>query len=117
MFRYNFANYLINGDAILPANVRQPRQGADVGFGRAAQYAEQIKREPIDVAKLIPTDLRTKPREIVGVLAKRLFQTALAQKELDAFAQFLQSRGPDLTDAHLRELIHLMMSTPQFQLA
>ncbi|HLW35433.1 MAG TPA: DUF1800 domain-containing protein [Chthoniobacterales bacterium] len=117
LFRYNFANYLINGDAILPANVRQPRQGADVGFGRAAQYAEQIKREPIDVAKLIPADLRTKPREIVGVLAKRLFQTAPAQKELDVFAEFLESRGPDPTDANLRELIHLMMSTPQFQLA
>jgi len=116
LFRYNFANYLINGDAILPANVRQPRQGADVGFGRAAQYADQIKRDPIDVGKLVPYEMRTKPREIVDVLAKRLFQTSLAQKELDAFAHFLESRGPDITDANLRELIHLMMSTPQFQL-
>ena len=117
LFRYNFANYLINGDAILPAAARQPRQGADVGFGRAARYAEQIKRDPIDVEKLIPADLRTKPREIVGLLAKRLFQTPPAQKEIDAFAQFLESRGPDISDTNLRELIHLMMSTPQFQLA
>jgi hypothetical protein len=61
--------------------------------------------------------VRTKPREIVDLLAKRLFQTRPAQKEIDAFAQFLESRGPDITDANLRELIHLMMSTPQFQLA
>ncbi len=54
LFRYNFANYLINGDAILPPAVRQPRQGADVGFGRAAQYAQQLKRDPIDVGKLVP---------------------------------------------------------------
>lgn len=117
LFRYNFANYLINGDAILPANVRQPRQGADVGFGRAAQYADQIKRDPIAVGKLVPDDLLTKPREIVELLAKRLFQAPPAQKEIDAFTQFLESRGPDITDASLRELIHLMMSTPQFQLA
>jgi len=117
LFRYNFANYLINGDAILPANVRQPRQGADVGFGRAAQYADQIKRDPINVGKLVPSDLRTKSRDIVDLLAKRFFQTQPAQKELDAFAQFLESRGSDITDANLRELIHLMMSTPQFQLA
>jgi uncharacterized protein (DUF1800 family) len=117
LFRYNFANYLVNGDAILPPNVRQSRQGADVGFGRAAQYAEQIKRDPIEVGKLVPPDLRTKPHEIVDLLAKRFFQTRPAQKELDAFAQFLESRGRDITDANLRELIHLMMSTPQFQLA
>jgi hypothetical protein len=117
LFRYNFANYLINGDAILPANARQPRQGADVGFGRAAQYAEQIKRDPIDVGKLVPADARMKPIEVVDLLAKRIFQTRPAQKEIDAFAKFLESRGPDITDANLRELIHVMMSTPQFQLA
>ena len=117
LFRYNFANYLINGDAILPANVKQPRQGADVGFGRATQYAEQIKRDPIDVNKLVPGDLRSKPRDVVDVLTKRFFQTAPAQKQIDAFAQFLESRGPEITDTDLRELIHLMMSTPQFQLA
>ena len=117
LFRYNFANYLINGDAILPANARQPRQGADIGFGRAAQYAEQIKRDPIDVRKIVPPDVRTKPRDVVDELAKRLFQTRPAPKEINAFAQFLESRGPEISDANLRELIHLMMSTPQFQLA
>jgi uncharacterized protein (DUF1800 family) len=117
LFRYNFANYLINGDAILPQNVRQPRQGADVGFGRAAQYANQIKRDPIDVEELVPADLRTKPSEVVDILAKRFFQIRPAQKEIDAFAQFLETRGPDFSDVNLRELIHLMMSTPQFQLA
>ena len=117
LFRYNFSNYLINGDAIVPANARQPRQGADVGFGRAAQYAEQIKRDPIDVGKLVPANARAKPGEVVDLLAKRLFQTRPDQKEIDAFTKFLESRGPDVTDANLRELIHLMMSTPQFQLA
>jgi uncharacterized protein (DUF1800 family) len=117
LFRYNFANYLIKGDAILPPSVRQPRQGADVGFGRAAQAAEQIKRDPIDVGKLVPTELQTKPREIVDLLTKRFFQTRPDVKEIDTFVKFLETRGAGITDANLRELIHLMMSTPQFQLA
>jgi uncharacterized protein (DUF1800 family) len=117
LFRYNFANYLINGDSILPPSVRQPRQGADVGFGRAAQYAQQLKRDPIDTGRLVPGDARTKPREVVDLLATRFFQTRPEEKEIDTFVKFLESRGPDLTDANLRELIHLMMSTPQFQLA
>ena len=117
LFRYNFANYLINGDAILPPTVRQPRQGADVGFGRTAQIALQIRRDPIDVGKLIPSDLRNEPRNVVDLLAKRFFQTRLAEKEIDTFVKFLESRGSETTDATLRELIHLMMSTPQFQLA
>ena len=116
LFRYNFANYLINGDAILPPNVRQPRQGADVGFGPAAQIAQQIRRDPIDVAKLVPSEVRNKPREIVDLLAKRFFPTRPSDKEIDTFARFLESRGPDTSDATLRELVHLMMSTPKFQL-
>src|ERR1700720_4364945 len=42
LFRYNFANYLINGDAMLPANAPQRRPGADVGFRRPAELAAQI---------------------------------------------------------------------------
>jgi uncharacterized protein (DUF1800 family) len=117
LFRDNFANYLINGDAILSANFRQPRQGADAGFGRAAQIAQQIRRNPIDAGALVPADLRTKPRDIVDLLAKRLFSTALAQKEIDTFVKFLEQRRGESDEATLRELIHLMMSTPQFQLA
>ncbi len=117
LFRYNFANYLINGDAILPPNNQQRRQGADVGFGRAAQLAEQVRREPIDLSKLAPADVRNKPRKVVDLLARRFFQTRPEEKEVDTFVKFLEARGADTTDATLRELIHLMMSTPQFQLA
>ena len=116
LFRYNFANYLINGDAILPQNLQQRRQGADVGFGRATQMAEQVRREPIDLGKLVPADVRSKPREVVDLLIRRFFQTRPAQKEIDSFVQYLESRTSDTADATLRELIHLMMSTPQFQL-
>ena len=117
LFRYNFANYLINGDAILPPGPPQRRQGGDLGFVRPAQLAEQIRREPIDVSKLAPTELRDKPRELVDRLSARLFQSPPSAKETDTFVQYLEARKPDMSDQTMRGLVHLMMSTPQFQLA
>jgi uncharacterized protein (DUF1800 family) len=117
LFRYNFANYLINGDAILPPGAPQRRPGGDLGFIRPAQLAEQVRREPIDVSKLAPTELRDKPRELVDRLSARLFQSPLPEKETDTFVQYLEARKPDMSDQTMRGLVHLMMSTPQFQLA
>src|ERR1700736_3382922 len=48
LFRYNFAIYLINGDAILPPGAVAARgKGPGPGFRRPADLAEQIRREPI----------------------------------------------------------------------
>ena len=116
-FRYNFANYLINGDAMLPGNPQTRGQGGDVGFRKAARVAEKTPRDPIDVSKLVPVELRTKPRELVDVLSQRLFQNPPSGKEIDAFTQYLEARKSDDADGAVRGLIHLMMSTPQFQLA
>src|SRR5438445_641312 len=81
------------------------------------QLAAQIKRDPIDVSKFVPDQLRDKPHQLVDLLSGRFFRTRLAEKETNAFVQFLESRKPDTSDATMRELVHLMMSTPQFQLA
>jgi len=117
LFRYNFAGYLINGDAVLPAGAPQRTPGGDVGFRPHAELAQQVRREPIDISKLVPADVRLKSRAVADLLVKRFFQTRPAQKEIDTFVQFLESRSSETTDATLRELIHLMMSTSQFQLA
>jgi uncharacterized protein (DUF1800 family) len=117
LFRYNFASYLINGDAILPAGAPQRTPGGDVGFRPGAQLAQQIRRDPTDIGKLVPADVRGNLREVVDLLARRFFQTRPAEKEIDTFVEYLESRSSETTDATLRELIHLMMSTPQFQLA
>jgi len=117
LFRYNFASYLINGDAMLPANAPQHRQDADLGFRRPAQLAEQTRRDPIDINKIIPAELREKPRELVDLLNARLFQVCPPEKETNAFVQYLAARKPDTGDETMRGLVHLMMSTPQFQLA
>jgi hypothetical protein len=120
LFRYNFASYLINGDAMLPGGAIARAKPTDPAFRRAVQQqqlAQQIKRDPIDVSKLVPGELRTRPRELVDLLTARFFQTRPSEKTTNAFVQFLESRKPDTSDATMRELLHLMMSTPQFQLA
>ena len=119
LFRYNFANYLINGDAILPPGALAARaKAAGPGFQRPLQkLAEDVRREPIDVAKLVPTELREKPRELVDFLSARLYQTRPPEKETDTFVKYLEARKPDTSDQTMRGLVHLMMSTPQFQLA
>jgi hypothetical protein len=117
LFRYNFASYLINGDAMLPANSPQHRQGGDLGFRPLAQLGEQVRRDPIDINKIIPAELREKPRELVDLLSTRLFQIRPLEKETNAFVQYLEARKPDTGDETMRGLVHLMMSTPRFQLA
>jgi len=117
LFRYNFASYLINGDAMSPANAPQHRQGADLGFRRPAKLAEQTRRDPIDISKIIPAELREKPRDLVNLLSARLFQVRPPEKETSAFVQYLEARKPDTGDETMRGLVHLMMSIPQFQLA
>ena len=117
LFRYNFAGYLIKGDAMLPGGVPPHSQGGDAAFRGAARIAEQIRRDPIDITKLAPSELRDKPRELVGLLSKRFLQSRPTEKEIDTFVQYLETRKPDTSDETIRGLVHLMLSTPQFQLA
>ena len=115
LFRYNFANYLINGDAMLPGNAPVGGPGAGIGFAPRLMAA-QVQRAPVDITKLTPTELRTKPRELINFVALRLFQAPPSEKDANTFAQYLEARKPDTSDATMRGLVHLMMSTPEFQL-
>jgi uncharacterized protein (DUF1800 family) len=116
LFRYNFANYLINGDAMRPGTDPSKQKGADMGFRRGPAFADIPRRDPIDVRKVIPAELRGKPTELVAHLSTRLFQAPVPENEREAFLQYLKAREPDAGDGTMRGLLHLMMSTPQFQL-
>ncbi|MDQ2919681.1 MAG: DUF1800 domain-containing protein [Verrucomicrobiota bacterium] len=114
LFRYNFTNYLINGDAMRPGAPGK-KNGGDVAFRPRVMNNTPIPpRAPIDLAKLIPDELRAQPNELIAQLCKRL---SLPPNETKTFASYLESRAPDTSDETMRGLLHLMMSTPQFQLA
>ena len=74
-FRNNFANYLINGDAILPAAIK--RQGGDLGFRADAggTLAEEVHRVPIDVNKIVRPEVRENPEKLIAELSRRVLQT------------------------------------------
>jgi hypothetical protein len=75
-----------------------------------------LRREPIDLGKIIPAELRENSERLVTDLALRLYQSPLAAKQAEIFRAYLNSRATDRGDETIRRLIHLMMSTPQFQL-
>lgn len=118
MFRFNFANYLINGDAMLPGAVPNGAvKGAGPGFRKINQAREVAHRDPIDISRIIPPELRNDPGKLIDQLSRRLFQARTDAVDQDAFRRYLASKQPDVDDQTMRGLVHLMMSTPQFQLA
>ncbi len=98
LFRYNFTNYLLNG------TVNRPLAPAF------------LRRDPIDLSKIIPKELRDRPEELVASLVRRLFQAEPITKQTETFLAYLKARMPDQSDETMRGLLHLMMSTPQYQL-
>jgi uncharacterized protein (DUF1800 family) len=117
--RYNIAGFLIKGpssDYRPPLFARRPAQAPK--NDRSARAAEFLGRSVgVDLAALVPPDLRADRASVVRSLALRLFQADLDPKDLKTFDDFVarQPNGP-LGDAALRDLLHLMMSTPLYQL-
>lgn len=116
LFRNNFANYLINGDAMLPPANRAKPGDPGLRTGARAAIAQQFPRAPIDVNKIAPPELRADPEKLVTQLSQRVFQTGAAPEDLAAFTSFLEQRNGDTNDVTVRGLLHLMMSTPDYQL-
>ncbi len=70
----------------------------------------------VDLAKLAPLEIRNDPAALVHTLAVRLFQGSPAPKDEGKFVDYLKAAGPQVNDDIVAGLIHLMMSTPTYQL-
>jgi len=107
--RYNLSNYVIgNGGMTL-----QP-------VGNNAKKARPMRDVPsravIDFEKIAPAALRKDTTALVKSLSLRLFQTELIPYASQRFIDYLEPRKADIDDQTVRELLHLMMSTPDYQL-
>lgn len=70
-----------------------------------------------DYDKIVPRELRKDTEELVRLLSVRLFQSQLDEKQQKSFREYADSkRGVVFTNSEVAELVHLMMSTPQYQL-
>lgn len=116
LFRNNFANYLINGDELSPGVGNGKGGDRGVKAGARAAIAQKFHREPINVSAIVPPEARLDPDKLLAELSERIFQTAVPVLDREKFTKFLADREDEVSDATVRGLLHLMMSTPDYQL-
>jgi hypothetical protein len=77
------------------------------------------RRIGVDLERIAPRELRGDSRRLVAALEERLFQTRLPADSTVAFIRYWdgrkRGRGED-DEGQICGLLHLMMSTPEFQL-
>ncbi|WP_372795307.1 DUF1800 family protein [Pontiella sp.] len=102
--RYNLANQLIN-----QRKRQQPREGQRMRLQGSYR---------VDTADVLPWDKRTSLEEARGHLEQVIFQTVLSSDDRRKFDEFFSTQKPvgDWTDSDVRNILHVMMSTPQYQL-
>lgn len=111
--RYNYAGYLVKGGPGSPG----PLEGLPPPERRARVAAARVK-PVVDPEAILPRDQRTTREQVRDRLTWRLFQRTLRAQDVQAMEAALDHLPPptDWTDDEVRTLLHVMMSTPQFQL-
>ena len=97
LYRYNLAAYLLSGKARV------------LGGGGT-------KTASIPLDKIAPSDDRTDPEQLVDKLSFRIFNFTTPPKEKEAYKAFISRNLIPYSDAPVRDLMQLMMSTPEYQL-
>jgi uncharacterized protein (DUF1800 family) len=122
--RYNVAGFITkgsqengsatdNGDGMMME--MEDRKQARIG--NAMKRAERNWTGP-DYEKIAPRELREDPGKLIDSLVFRFFQSPLGPKERETFLEYARSKkGAIFTNKETGELCHLMLSTPQYQLA
>lgn len=116
--RYNIAGLIVKGIRD-PEHARSVMKGGDKRMMMVPNKAKDNLRRyrGPNYQQLAPKALRQNPSELVDALTLRLFQDPLQdshRKSFDEYATSKQARA--FTDIEVAELLHLMMSTPYFQL-
>jgi len=114
--RYNFANFLVN-NAPLAGPGRGPGGGGAAAAGMGAFFGFRAARPEthVDVRALVPPEMRRSPEQIVDELAGRLLAVPLADDQRAELVAYMKKPADD-PEAQVRGLIHLIMSSPNYQL-
>jgi len=97
LYRYNLAAYLLSGKARV------------LGGGGS-------KTAVIPLDKIAPSADRTDPDRLVDLLSFRIFNFPVPPKERVAYKDFIQKNLIPYSDNPVRDLMQVMMSTPEYQL-
>lgn len=111
--RYNIAGFLLKGGGGQKEGMRRPGQD-EVAERRAGRGASG----PVPIQRIVPLELRGDASALVAALTERLFHADLPEKDVERFREYALSKASkQFTDGEVAELLHLMMSTPHYQLA
>jgi uncharacterized protein (DUF1800 family) len=121
--RYNVAGFITKGsqeNAPAPEGDGMMMEMEDrrrARVGNAMKRAERAWAGP-DYDKIAPRQLREDPEKLIDLLVFRFFQAPLGPRERATFVEYARSKkGAIFTNKETGELCHLMLSTPQYQLA
>jgi uncharacterized protein (DUF1800 family) len=113
LYRYNMANFAL-GNGTLHIQ-RVGRLANTTNSGKANAFDVQNYDGP-DLGKVIPQEVRGDANRLIAYLCFRLYQDPLTPRDTGTFVKYVTDHQPNLDDGTLLELLHLMMSTPQYQL-
>jgi hypothetical protein len=113
LYRYNMANFAVGNG---PLRIEPLRRVANANKPAGGNSFDVRNFSAPDLAKIVPAQVRADPNRLVAYLCFRLFQDPLTPRDTATFVKYVADHGPNPADETLRELLHLMMSTPQYQL-
>ena len=124
--RYHAAGVLTKGAADLnepedrQEQMMEMAEGASPAERRVGRLLERSMKNwsGPDYEEIAPRALREEPERLVDELIARFFQTELGGKAKASFVEYARAKkGVVFTNHEVAELCHLMLSTPQYQLA
>jgi uncharacterized protein (DUF1800 family) len=111
--RYNLAGFFVG---LNPGMDRKNANNKSPALQRLSdKYSRQAVMDP-DLAEVAPAELRQDMVGLMQDLAFRLFQAPLQPRQAETFGKYWLESESQPSDDRVRGLIHLMMSTPDFQL-
>lgn len=91
--------------------------GGMPGFGNGMQRMAEMTWKGPDYDALVPRPARDNVETMVDSLIQRLFQRKLSGNVRESFIAYAaEKKGVVFTNQEVAELLHLMMSTPHYQL-
>ena len=98
LFRCNLAGYIVSGRPPSLAGFRRSIGGVDI---------------PLET--IAPAALRNDPERLCDAVSMRLINMPLEVNEREKLLAFLSAKGSPVDDETLRDFLHLVMSTPEYQ--
>ncbi|MGK0187317.1 MAG: hypothetical protein ACI9R3_003104 [Verrucomicrobiales bacterium] len=125
--RYNVAGFLLKGAGDRDRDRDRAGKGRGTGNemmrdrkrnGKQAKRIAMARAKFVPFNRLAPLELRDDNTALIASLTERFFHADLPDKDMEKFRDYAKSKeSKRFTDEEVGELIHLMMSTPQYQLA